>query len=67
MIKTITLILYLMSDLQSTPVMHQIPVDSLETCIERGSTQVRMMMDTAPENVNYTLAYACEVKVVKAV
>ena len=67
MIKTITLTLYLMSDLHNAPVIHQIPVDSLETCIEQGSTQVRMMMDTAPENVNYTLAYACEVKAVKAV
>lgn len=67
MIKTITLILYLMSDLHPAPVLQQIPVDSYETCIEKGSTMVRNTIDTAPADVNFVTAFGCEIKVQKSI
>lgn len=67
MIKTITLILYIMSDLHPAPVLQQIPVDSYETCIERGSTIVRSTFESAPPDVNFVTAFGCEVKVQKSI
>ena len=67
MIKTITLVLYLTSDLHSAPVLTKYPMDTFETCIEEGTKVINNVVITAPPDVEFVTAFACEIKMQRTI